>query len=224
MSSTTVGFIHTTPATIGMVEKYMKAFLPHAESLHIYNGNVKRANFLSPIGVTPKINLLRYAAFAEELQRSGCGVIVSCCSLMPRATAYATSVVDVPFVQLDSVILDEAVDTFSRIGVITTTAHVVPYVTEGLKSRAAARGKEIELIFSSNATALSLFNTGDYDVHDRIVLDDMRKLDEAGVDCILMAQIPFALMEDKIAATALRAPALFAGEKAFKHLARLLGA
>jgi aspartate/glutamate racemase len=222
MYNKNVGFIHTTPATIAMVEKYMKIFLPRVECIHIYNGNVKRANFSSPVGVTPKINLLRYASYAQELQGAGCTVIVSCCSLMPRATEYASMVVDVPFIQLDSVILDKAVEKYSRIGVVNTTDYVVPYVKEGLESRAAARAKKIDLVIS-NTAALSLFNAGDFDTHDRIVLDDMRKLDDAGVDCILMAQIPFALMEEKIKASRFRAEVLFAGEPAFKHIQYLLG-
>src|SRR4030042_337946 len=108
MSTKKVGFVHTTPATIGMAETFMKAYLPGVEYIHIYDGNVKLANFASPIGVTPKINLLRYAVFADELERAGCGVIVSCCSLMPRAVAYASAVVDVPFIQLDAVRMDGA--------------------------------------------------------------------------------------------------------------------
>ena len=70
-----VGFVHTTPATIGMVEVFMKAYLPVVEYIHIYDGNVKLANFASPIGVTPKVNLLKYAMFADELERAGCAVI-----------------------------------------------------------------------------------------------------------------------------------------------------
>jgi hypothetical protein len=86
-----------------MAETFMKAYLPGVEYIHIYDGNVKLANFASPIGLTPTINLLRYAVFADELERAGC---VWCrCSLMPRAV-YSV-VVDVPFA-MDAVILDEA--------------------------------------------------------------------------------------------------------------------
>ena len=73
---------------------------------------------------------------------------------MPRAVAFAKEVVSVPFIQLDAVILDKVVEKYSRIGVINTTAYVVPYVEEGLKTRAAKLGKKIELVFSNNLTAL----------------------------------------------------------------------
>lgn len=217
-----VGFIHTTPATIGMVEKFMRLYLPHARFLHIYNGNVKADNFASPAGVTPKSNLLRYANFAYELERAGCGVIVSCCSLMPRATAYAREVVSVPFIQLDSVILDRAVEGYSRIGVITTTEYVVPYVEEGLNARAARLGKKIEIVFSGNGTALELFNAGDFAKHDAIVLENIRALDKRGVDCIFMGQIPFALMDEKLKAMRTAAPVLYAGEVAFTRIRELI--
>lgn len=223
MSAKLVGFIHTTPVTIGMVEKYMKIYLPEVEYIHIYHGTVKRDNFASPVGVTPKINMLRYAAFANELQKAGCQVIVSCCSLMPRATEYASKVVDVPFIQLDSILLQKAVENYTRIGVVVTTKYTIPYVTEGLKSRADTLNKKIDILFSGNTSALELFNAGDFDTYEKIVLEDIKKLDDSGVECVLMGQIPFALMEDKIKAASFRAPVLYAGETAFKYLAELLG-
>lgn len=224
MSTKRVGFVHTTPSTIGMVETFTKAHLPGVECIHIYDGNVKLANFASPIGVTPKINLLRYAVFASDLERSGCGVIVSCCSLMPRAVAYASAVVDVPFIQLDAVILDEAVANYSRIGIINTTPYSVPYVREELVTRAERQGKKLELLFSDKETerALELFNTGDFDAHDDLVLQQMRRMERASVECIFMGQIPFAMMEEKIDAQSWSVPVLYAGEAAFKHVAALL--
>jgi len=217
-----VGFVHTTPATIAMVEKYMKLYLPQTELIHFYDGNVKIDNFKSPIGVTPKSNLLRYASIADQLERAGCRVIVSCCSLMPKAVAYAKEVVSVPFIQLDAVILDKAVEQYSRIGVITTTEYVVPYVEEGLKIRAAQLNKKIEIVFSNNVTALELFNSGEYDKYDETVINDIIKLDEKGVDCILMGQIPFAMMEDKIKKLSTKTPVLYAGFDSFKRIEELL--
>jgi aspartate/glutamate racemase len=224
MSTKKVGFVHTTPATIGMADFFMRAYLPGVELIHMYDGNVKFANFASPIGITPKINLLRYAMFADELERAGCGVIVSCCSLMPRAVAYAAAVVDVPFIQLDAVILDEAAANYRRIGVINTTPYSVPYLLEGLVTRAESQGKKLELLFSDKETerALGLFNAGDLDAHDNVVLQQMRRMERAGVDCMLMGQIPFAMMEGKIRAQSWSVPVLYAGEAAFRHVARLL--
>ena len=218
-----IGFIHTTPATIGMVEKCMKAYLPGVEYVHIYDGNVKIDNFESPIGVTPKSNLLRYAVFADQLERAGCGVIVSCCSLMPRAVAYAKEVVSVPFLQLDAVLLDTVVERYNRIGVINTTAYVVPYVEEGLKARAARLNKEIEMVFSNTTTALEVFNAGDYEKHDAMVIKDIRKLDEKGLDCMLMGQIPFGLMDEKLKKLPLKTPLFYVGLDAFKRIDELLG-
>jgi len=206
-----------------MVEKCMKAYLPGVEYVHIYDGNVKIDNFESPIGVTPKSNLLRYAVFADQLERAGCGVIVSCCSLMPRAVAYAKEVVSVPFLQLDAVVLDTVVERYNRIGVINTTAYVVPYVEEGLKARAARLNKEIEMVFSNNTTALELFNAGDYEKHDAMVIKDIRKLDEKGLDCMLMGQIPFGLMDEKLKKLPLKTPLFYVGLDAFKRIDELLG-
>ncbi len=213
-----VGFVHTTPATIGMVEKFMQRYLPGTQFIHKYDGRVKIDNFASPIGVTPKKNMLRWAVFADQLERDGCGLIVSCCSLMPRATAYAREVVSIPFIQLDAVILDKVVEKYSHIGVINTTEYVVPYVEEGLNSRAANRSKEIKITFSNNNTALNLFNAGEFEKHDKIVLADIKTLAAKGVDCVLMGQIPFALMEDELKNLDVGVPILYAGADAFEKV------
>jgi aspartate/glutamate racemase len=217
-----VGFIHTTPPTIGMVERYMKECLPGTTFVHIYDGNVKIDNFRSPIGQTPKRNLLRFAVFASELEQAGCDPIVSCCSLMPRATAFAAQVVSVPFIQLDAVILDRAAAQFQRIGVINTTPYTVPYVEEGLRERAARLGKQIQLEFSNTESALELFNAGQLEEHDRIVLRDVRRLAERGMDCVLMGQIPFGLMDRKLESLGLKVPVLYAGREAFQRVRELL--
>lgn len=222
MSSKLVGFIHTTPVTIGMVESFMKRYLPGVEYVHVYNGLIKRDNFSSPIGVTPKINLLRYANIAKELERAGCHLIVSCCSLMLRATEYASKVVDIPVIQLDSILHQKAVENYRKIGVEVTTEYVIPYVKESLESKALAIGKKIEITFSKNTSALELFNKGDFETYDRIVLEDMRDLERKGVDCILMGQIPFAVMEEKIKEASFKVPVLFAGEVAFRYIAEIL--
>lgn len=216
------GFIHTTPSTIGMVESFMKKLSPDVTVLHMYNGLVKRDNFLNPIGVTPKSNLVRFAQFGRELQQAGCSVIACCCSLMPRATEYAALAVDVPFVQLDASIQQEAVEKYTRIGVVNTTQYVVPYVTEKLNDLAARMNKKIEIVFTGNTTALDLFNAGDFETHDRIVLEDMKALEARGVDCIFMGQIPFGLMETKVKAAGFNVPVLLTGETAFKNLLKLM--
>ncbi len=222
MSDAKIGFLHTTPATIGMVERFMKSRLPGVAYLHIYDGNVKAANFSSPAGTMPKSNLLRWANFAEQLQSSGCDAVVSCCSLMPKATAFARQVVDIPCLQLDGFLLDRAVAEFSNIGVITTTDHTPPVVREGLEARALTEGRRIKLRFAGDSRALDLFNSGEFERHDEIVLRDVEKLAASGVDCVLMGQIPFGMIEDKLRALGLSIPILCAGAEAFDRLGVLL--
>lgn len=216
-----VGFLHTTPATIGLADRFMWSRLPGVAPVHIYDGRVKIDNFESPAGVTPKTNLLRWAEFARSLEDAGCSVVVSCCSLMPRATAFARQAVSVPVVQLDAVLLDRAVRDFRRIGVITTTDHTVPYVEEGLRRRAAEIGKKIEIVFAGDRTALELFNRGEIERHDEIVLGDVADLMGRGVDCVLMGQIPFALLDEKLRKLPGKTPVLYAGDEAFRYVAEL---
>lgn len=216
-----IAFLHTTPSTIAMIDTYMKAYLADATPVHIYDGRVRFDNFRSPVGVTPQRNLLRWANFADQLEREGCELIVSCCSLMPQATAFAQAVVSVPFIQLDGVVLDEAVQKYRRIGIVTTTERTVPFVREELQKRAAAISKPLELVFGGDNRAIEYFYAGEIERHDQMVCDSVRRLADLGVDCVLMGQIPLALLEDRLNGMALDLPVLCAGKRAFERL-RLL--
>lgn len=204
-----IGFLHTTPSTIGMAAAFLEAALPGAVPVHFYDGAVKLDNFASPVGVTPKANLLRWAEYAARLERAGCEAIVSCCSLMPRATEYARSAVSVPLIQLDDYILDEAVRRFHTIGVITTTPYTRPYVEERLRFKASALGKTVELSFGGDPEALELFNRGRYAEHDALVLADAAALASGGVECVVFGQIPFGLMDRAIKERAWPVPTLY---------------
>jgi Asp/Glu/hydantoin racemase len=119
-------------------------------------------------------------------------------------------------------LLDRAVEKYSSIGILKTTEYTVPLVKEGLEARALATGKRISLHFAGDNQALDLFNAGEFDKHDEIVLRDVEKLAASGVDCVLMGQIPFGLLEEKLKALDLEIPVLYAGAEAFDRLGMLL--
>ncbi len=216
------GFIHTTPASIGMVDTFMRRLIPDIAAVHVYDGTVKIENFRHPVGVTPKRNLEKWASFGGELERFGCSVVVSCCSLMPRATAFAAQAIEVPFVQLDEPILERAARNHSRIGAINTTEYTVPYIRERFAAWGEKLGKKIDVEYSNTTDALPLFNAGDFAAHDTMVLTAMRDLERNGVECIVLAQVPFGLLEDQIAAESWSVPVLVPGTESFLRLKELL--
>jgi len=217
------GFIHTTPSSIGMVDHFARLYLPEVIPVHLYDGRVKIDNFKWPAGVTPPKNMLRWANFGDQLERDGCSVIVSCCSLMPRATEYAARVVSVPFIQLDAVILDRVVKQYDRIGVINTTPYTVPHVTEEIRRREKEYGRKVTCNFSKTNEALELFNQGRFEEHDNLVIESILKMEKKRVDCILMGQIPFGLMDEKLKKLSLTIPLYYTGAEAFQHIKVIIG-
>ncbi|MBN2051702.1 MAG: hypothetical protein JW760_14725 [Spirochaetales bacterium] len=217
-----VGFIHTTPPTIGMVDYFVKQYLPEVVPVHMYNGYVKIENFKFPPGVTPSGNMLRWANFGKELERAGCLVIVSCCSLMPRATEYAARVVSVPFVQLDGIVLDTVIKNYKKVGIINTTPYSVPHIKEEVKRREEKFRKKVVCEFSNTYGALDLFNQGRFDEHDAMVIGDMRRLEKKGQDCILMGQIPFGLMDEQLKNLSLSIPLHYVNAGTFLYLKKLI--
>lgn len=217
-----VGFLHTTPATIDMVETGMRAHVPDVECVHLYDSRIRADNFRAPPGEMPGKNMVRYLHYAHELEHDGCLVIVSCCSLMARATAFAQQAVSIPCMQLDEVMMEKAVKEHARIGIICTTEHTVPCVRERLAQKASMMGKRIELIFSVNTTAFRYFQEGKKEAHDSLLVEEMHAMEKNNVDCIVLGQIPLALAEPAFRTEKWKVPLYYVNAEAFSHVAELM--
>lgn len=217
-----VGFVHTTPYTIPMVQDFMKRYLPSVSYIHMYNGCVKIDNFAEKPGITPLSNMARYVNFARELEAAGCNLIVSCCSLMSEAVAYAQKVVHIPFIQLDEPIIQAAAAQWKHVAVIASTPYVIPRVEHRLQESATQLGKQVEIEFFTDMSLLQLFNEGRMDEHDAALIDLVCKAARKGVDGILMGQIPFALIEPRLQRLHLDQPILCAGERCYRYIGEML--
>ncbi|MCL2569521.1 MAG: hypothetical protein FWE12_08895 [Oscillospiraceae bacterium] len=211
---TKIGFLHTTPKTIPMVDDLLARYMPDARTFNFLDDAVKIANFDAPIGETPKENLLRWAKYARYLEQQGCSAVLSCCSLMPQATEYAKQVLNVPMVQMDAPAVDKAIE-HKRIGVIGTVERASFYLKGEIERKTALLGKTVELDYRINADAWGYFSRNEIEAHDEIVLADIKKMDDSDVDCILLAQIPLGLLEDRALAMGLKKPLYCAGKLSF---------
>lgn len=218
-----IGFLHTTPKSISMVDSLTAEYLPGARAVNFLDDVVKLYNFSAPIGKTPRENCLRFANYAKYLEQEGCSMIVSCCSLMPVATEYAQKVLSIPIIQMDAPALDKAVETSARIGIIGTVDRAVPFMKNQIEQKAQILGKKIEIDYSLNSKAFEYFSKNDMDTHDQLVLDDIKKMDDKNVDCILFAQVPLGLLEDRALALGLRKPLYCAGRQTFEWIKSTLG-
>jgi Asp/Glu/hydantoin racemase len=116
---------------------------------------------------------------------------------------------------------DQAVSSGKRIGVIATLSTTLEPTSDLVKRRAAAAGKEIELVSRLCEGAFDALMDGDSATHDKMVASALKQLSKEA-DVILLAQASMARVVDTLDAADKRVPILASPAIAIKHLASIL--
>jgi hypothetical protein len=90
--------------------------------------------------------------------------------------------------------MEKAVATGKRIGLIGTLASTMPASERLLRLCASEAGKQIEVVPALNAEAFKVLRSGNPAGHNTMVLEDIKKL-SSQVDCIVLAQGSMAVLE-----------------------------
>lgn len=214
----TIALIHAVIPAMPPMRDMLAAQLPEVRVLNLLDegllSEVERRGGLAPECVE---RLVTQVGLAVEAGASA--VLLTC-------TAYSTVVPDVqarfpdvPVLAVDQVMVDQAVESASRIGVLATVAAGLAQQTEMLQRAAALRGKSIEIVGSLHPQAMAALVRGDGDSHDRILLEALPGL-AAQVDLVLLAQASMARLVSLL--PDLPVPVLTSPQLAVAHLRELL--
>jgi hypothetical protein len=214
----TIALIHAVIPAMPPMREMLAAELPEVRVLNLLDegllSEVERRGGLAPECVE---RLVTQIGLAVEAGASA--VLLTC-------TAYSTVVPDVqarfpgvPVLAVDQVMVDQAVDSASRIGVLATVAAGLAQQTEMLQRAAALRGKSIEIVGSLHPQAMAALARGDGDSHDRILLEALPGL-AARVDLVLLAQASMARLVPRL--PDLPVPVLTSPRLAVEHLRQML--
>ena len=118
---------------------------------------------------------------------------------------------------------DRAVQTGMRIGVIATLPSTLEPTAALIKSRAAAAGKEIQLITQVVEGAFDAVISGNGAKHDELVGAALRAMAKSA-DVIILAQASMARAVDALRPEDKPAPILSSPRSAVEHLASLVNA
>jgi hypothetical protein len=214
----TIALIHAVIPAMPPMREMLAAELPEVRVLNLLDegllSEVERRGGLAPECVE---RLVTQIGLAVEAGASA--VLLTC-------TAYSTVVPDVqarfpgvPVLAVDQVMVDQAVDSASRIGVLATVAAGLAQQTEMLQRAAALRGKSIEIVGSLHPQAMAALARGDGDSHDRILLESLPGL-AVRVDLVLLAQASMARLVPRL--PDLPVPVLTSPRLAVEHLRQML--
>jgi Asp/Glu/hydantoin racemase len=104
----------------------------------------------------------------------------------------------VPMLQIDRPMMEKAVATGKKIGLIGTLPSTMPSSERLLRQCAADAGKQIEVVPVLNGEAFKILRAGDPAKHNAMLLEDIKRL-SSQVDCIVLAQASMAALEKEAA-------------------------
>ena len=215
----TLGLVHTSATLVPMFAELCSKYLPGVKIFNIVDDSlIKNTIACGELTPTTSRRVVNYAGSAQD---AGADFILFTCSSIGPAVEMAASLTKVPVLRVDQPMADKAVQTGKRIGVIATLSTTLEPTTDLVKRRAAAAGKEIELVSRLCEGAFDALMSGDTATHDKMVGDALKQLLKE-VDVILLAQASMARVVESLDAADKKIPILVSPTIAIQHLASLL--
>jgi Asp/Glu/hydantoin racemase len=216
----TIGLIHYFAENINLFKGLIAREIPCADTINFLDEGLVKDLIANggklTDGMAKRIGLL--ASFAEE---SGAEVILVTGSSFGPLIKTAQKTVRVPIVRVDEPMMDRAIETGNRIGVLVTADITIKPTTELLLERAAAKEKKVEVMLVKCEGAFAAFRRGDIATHDRIVRENLLKLMNS-VDAVILAQATMAHVADQLTPEERNVPILTSARLAVLRVKELL--
>ncbi len=184
-----IGLLHTVGFLADMFRNLFLETIPDVKSFHIVDEGILK-QLMENDGLTPGI-VRRVAMQASLLMESGADLILFTCSSTSPAVDTVRNLIDIPIMKIDDPLADKAIELGEKIGVITTAKTTLKPSIDLIHSRAAEKGKPVEIVSTLETEAFQARLNGNIDEHDRIVKGAIDKLSEQ-CDIIVLAQASMA--------------------------------
>lgn len=215
----TLGIIHASHITINAMEPYIKKYIPEVSVMHLCDDTIQRDNIAAGAGVIPKVNYYKFAQYAHNLEEANVDLILLACSTFNYAAELARPMINTPIAQIDRPMMEKAVRTGKKIGLLATLATTVPSSERLLDIAASEAGVEIERKTVLCSEAFEEYSKGNIEKHNSILMDGIEKLSKE-VDCIVMAQLSMSALAPYLKDT--KVPVYNSGETGFLRVKEML--
>jgi len=191
-----IACIHTVYSVIESFTRQLREGIPGDYLIHsLYD------DFLATDPArTGKFSAVNHQRLRLDLQAqalTGADIIVVTCSTLSPSVRLLRGECNVPVVAIDDAMVDEAVRTGSRIGLLATANSTVRPSASALEAAAARMGKDVSLQIVCSEEAIRALKAGDQARHDALVLEMADQLQNC--DTVVLAQASMAHMEAAVA-------------------------
>ena len=185
-----IGFIHATCNAVAPIMETARVLYPDVTVVNFVDEQLlehaNQVGGIDPAGLRQFAKLLFSAA-----QANLDGIVVACTIYSPMA-AYFQPFLEVPIVGIDRAMIEQAVDSGEKIGLLGTTAPSVPAMKQQMLEYAASVGKVPVMETRTVAEAMARLRAGDLQAHDDLIRWAALELISEGCTTIVLSQITMA--------------------------------
>ena len=197
LTGKTLGIIHAAVFTANTVQKYITEIIPEVTVVHLGDDTIQNTNLAAPVGTIPKVNYFKFVTYARFLEEAGVDLIMLGCSTFNRAVEYARPMIQTPMLQIDRPMMDLAVKTGPRVGLLCTLPSTVPSSERLLRQAAQDAGKTVTIKTVLSGEAFQQLRAGNVEKHNELLLEEIQRLSK-DVDSIVMAQVSMSALEPRL--------------------------
>lgn len=219
LSNKTLGIIHASIITTQAMQPYINKIIPEVNIMHVVDDTIQRDNIAAGVGNIPKVNYFKFAQYAHNLEEAKVDLILLACSTFNYAAELARPMVNTPIAQIDRPMMELAVKTGKRIGLLATLSTTVPSSERLLRIVSAEAKKEIEIQTVLCSEAFEEYTKGNIEKHNEILLENIDSLSKS-VDVIVMAQLSMSALAPSLGKT--RVPVYNSGTTGFERVRQML--
>ena len=140
-------------------------------------------------GAPTEAVIRRMTLYAKAAEISGADLIVNSCSTVGEVADIYAREVSIPVMKVDEPMAREAVRLGEKAALIATVETTLAPSRRLIEKIGAEKGKTMKCDCYLQREAWEALQKGSPEEHNRILLDEIRKLDTMGYDSIVMAQV-----------------------------------
>lgn len=215
----TLGLVHNSPVLAPAFNEIAARIMPDVRLLHFVDESTIKNTIAA--GHLQKATMRQVIRLVGSTFDAGCDAALVTCSSIGRAVDMAAELYDQPVMRVDRPMVEKAVASGRRIGVIATLSTTLEPTVDLVRRVAAERTKDVEILEHLCEGAFEAVMAGDGATHDRIVAAGLME-NMQGVDFIILAQASMARVVATLSEEVLPAPVLSSPELAMKQAADVL--
>ena len=220
MANRQIAFIHTSPSMIPVFKSLADELLAGEKIFNMVDESLLCD--IIACGNCPPATAKRLAGHVMAADEAGADFILVTCSSMGRAVEASRALVKAKVLRVDEPMVNQAVATGKRIGVIATLPSTLEPTAALIKARGSATGSSVELTTLVVPGAFEAVISGNGAKHDELVGAALKDLAKK-VEVIVLAQASMARVVDSLAPRDKPVPILSSPRSAVEHLAAILG-